>query len=190
MPCWVKMEFNPDALVRRVDHRKGVAAEKVHVAEALRDAAVGHDNRDLVQRLRQQCPEIPVIVRAAQPGARVALDGVVEIGEAERVAEKEHRRVVADNVPVAFLGVELDCSATDVALGVSGAAFACDGREADEQRRLLADRAEDLRLGKASNILRHCEGAVGAPALGVHAALGDHFAVEMRQLFEQPYVLQ
>jgi tetratricopeptide (TPR) repeat protein len=96
-----EMEFDPDALIGRVDHREGVAAEEVHVAEALRDAAVGHDDRHLVQRFGQQGPEIPVVVGAAQPGARVALDRVVEVGEAQRIAEEEHRRVVADDVPVA-----------------------------------------------------------------------------------------
>ena len=184
------MEFDPDALVRRIDHREGVAAEQVHMAEALRDAAVGHDDRDLVQRLGQQCPEIPVVVGAAQPGARVALDRVVEVGKAQRVAEEEHRRVVADDVPVAFLGVELQRSAADVALGVGGAALAGNGREAGEHRRLLADLGEDLRLGKAGDVVRHGEGAVGAPALGMHPPLGDHLAVEMRQLLDQPDVLQ
>ena len=185
-----EMEFDPDALVRRVDHRKGVAAEEVHIPEALRDAAVGHDDCDLVQRFGQQGPEIPVIVGAAHPGARVALDRVVEIGKAQRVAEKEHRRIVADDVPVALLSVELQRGAADVALGVGGAALASDGGEAREHRRLFADFGKDLRLRKAGDVLRHRKGAVGAPALGMHAALGDHLAVEMRQLLEQPDVLQ
>ena len=185
-----EMEFNPDAFVRRVDHRKGVAAEEVHIPEALRDAAVGHDDRHLVQRVGQQGPEIPVVVGAAHPGARVALDGVVEVGEAERIAEEEHRRVVADNVPVTLLGVELKRGSADIALGVGGATLAGNGGEAGEHRRLLADRAEDLRLGKAGDVVRYRKGAVGAPSFGVHAALGDHFAVEVSQLLEQPNVLQ
>src|SRR3984893_13238038 len=65
-----------------------------------------HRDGDLVQSLVQQCPEVPIVVRAAQPGARVPLDRMVEVGEAQRVAEEEHRRVVADNVPIAFFGVE------------------------------------------------------------------------------------
>jgi hypothetical protein len=60
-----------------------------------------------VQGLGQRGPEIPVVLRAAHVGARVALDGMVQVGELERVAQEEHRRVVADHVPVAFLGVEL-----------------------------------------------------------------------------------
>jgi hypothetical protein len=48
-----EMEFDPDAFVRRIDHREGVAAEEVHMAEAPRDAAVRHGDRDLVQRVWQ-----------------------------------------------------------------------------------------------------------------------------------------
>ena len=160
------------------------------MAEAPRDAAVRHRDRHLVQRLRHQCPEIPIIVGAAHPGARVALDGVVEIGKAQRIAEEEDRRVVADQVPVAFLGVELERSAADVTLGVGGTPFAGDRREAGKHRRLLADFGKDLRLRKARDVVCHGEGAVGAPALCMHAALGDHLAVEMRQLLDQPDVLQ
>ena len=98
-----EMEFHPDAFVRRIDHRKGVAAEEMHVTKAFRDATIGHDDGDLVQRLRQQRPEIPVVVRAAKPGARIALDGVVEVREAQRIAEEKYRRIIADDVPVSLL---------------------------------------------------------------------------------------
>src|SRR5437764_3093247 len=106
-----------------------MAAEEVHMAEAPRDAAVRHRDRHLVQRFQHQCPEIPVSVGAAHPGARVALDRVVEIGKAQRIAVEEDRRIVADQVPVAFLGVELQCSAADVTLGIGGTPFAGDHRE-------------------------------------------------------------
>src|SRR5882762_1672016 len=79
------MKLDPDALIGGIDQREGMAAEQVHVAEALRNAAIGHDDRDLVQRLRQQRPEIPVIIRAAQPGARVALGRMVEVRETRRL---------------------------------------------------------------------------------------------------------
>jgi hypothetical protein len=185
-----EMEFDPDAFVRRIDHRKGVAAEEVHIPEALRDAAVGHDDCDLVQRFGQQGPEIPVVVGAAHPGARVALDRVVEIGKAQRVAEEEHRRIVADDVPVAFLGIELERGSADIPLGVGGTTLAGNGREAGEHRGLLADRVEDLCLGEAGNVVRHRKGAMGAPAFRVHTALGDHLAVEVSQLLDKPDVLQ
>src|SRR3546814_2750970 len=90
-----------------VDHREGVAAIAVHVPEAARDAAVGHGDGHLVQRLRQQRPEIPVVVGGTQAGAWIALDGMVQVRKAQRITEEEDWRAVADDVPVAFLGVEL-----------------------------------------------------------------------------------
>src|SRR3546814_11119174 len=87
-------------------------------------------------------------------------------------------RVVADDVPVAFLGVELQGEAADVTLGISRSALAGDGRKAGEQGSLLAHLGEDLRLGVAGDFVRDGEGAVGSPAFGMHAALGDNFAIE------------
>src|SRR5712671_4152967 len=64
IPCWVrKWNLTQMRCVRGIDHRKCVAAEQVHMAEALRDAAVRHRDGDLVQSLGQQCPEVPIIVR-------------------------------------------------------------------------------------------------------------------------------
>ena len=156
-----------------------MAAEAVHVAVGWRDAAVAHDDGDLVQRLGQRGPEVPVVLGAAHVGARVALDGVVEVGELERIAQEEDRRVVAHQIPVALLGVELHGEAADVALGVGGAALAGHGGEADEEVGLLADLGEDLGPGVAGDVVGDGEGAVGAGALGVHAALGDHLPVEV-----------
>jgi hypothetical protein len=51
-------------------------------------------------------------------GARVALDRVVKVRKLERVAQKEHRRVVAHHVPVAFFRVKLDRKAANIALRV------------------------------------------------------------------------
>ena len=185
-----KVKFDPGALVVGIDETVSMAAEAMHVAKAARDAALAHDDGDLVQGLGQQGPEVPVVIGAAHASTRIALDGVVEVGKAQRIAEKEHRRIVAYHVPVALLGVEFQGEAADVALGIGGAALAGDGREAGEHRCLLADLGEDLRLGVAADVMGDREGAVGTRALGVHAPLGDHFAVEVRELLDQPDVLQ
>ena len=71
-----------------------------------------------------EAPEVPVVEGAAQVGARVPFHGVVEVGEFQRVAQEEDRRVVAHEIPVALFGVELHGEAADVALGVGGAALA------------------------------------------------------------------
>ncbi|MGY2982932.1 hypothetical protein ACVI1K_000279 [Bradyrhizobium sp. USDA 4508] len=185
-----EMEFHPDALIVGIDHAVGVAAEAVLVTEAFRDAALAHDDGDLVQRFRQQRPEIPVHVGVAHPRARMPLDGVVEVDEAQGVAEEEHRRVVADHVPIAFIGVEFQRETANVALGVRRAALAGDRREPREHRRLLADLREHAGLGVARDVVGDGEGAVRAGALGMHPPLRDHLAVKMRQLLDQPDILQ
>ena len=162
----------------------------MHVAIAARDAAVAHHHGDLVQSLGQQCPEVPVVLRAAHVGARVAFDRVVEVGELERITQEEDWRVVAHHVPVAFLGVELDREAADIALGIRRAALAGDGGKAREDLGLLAHLGEQLRLGVLRDIVGDSEGAIGARPLGVHAPLRDHLAVEVGQLFQKPEILQ
>jgi hypothetical protein len=62
----------------------------------------------------------------------LGLHGVDQVGELDRVLDEEDRDVVADDVPVAFLGVELDGEAADVAGQVHRALVAGHGREADE----------------------------------------------------------
>jgi len=183
------VELDPDALVFLVVEREGMLAEHVHVAEAVGDAAVGHDDRALVERLGQQRPEVPGVLRGAHAGVGVALDGAVEVREVVHVAEEEGRGVVADEIPVALLGVELAGEAADVALGVGRAALARHGGEADEDVGLLADLGEELGLGVPGDVVRHGEVAVSAPALGVHAPLGDDLAVEVGQLLQQPHIL-
>src|SRR6201999_3826589 len=105
-------------------------------------------------------------------------DGMVEVGETQRIAEEEHRRIVADDVPVAVLGIELEGGAADVAFRIGRAALAGDGREAREHGRLLPDLRENLGLGVPGDVVGYREGAVGTPTLGVHAPLRDYLAVE------------
>ncbi|MNP59319.1 hypothetical protein D3C76_1543060 [compost metagenome] len=79
-------EFHPVPFVGCVDKAEGMAAKAMHVPITIRHAAVAHDDGDLVQGLWQVGPEVPVVLRAAHTGARVALHGVVEVRKIQRVA--------------------------------------------------------------------------------------------------------
>ena len=92
------MEFDPCALVVLVVEAEGVAAEAVHMAERGRNAARTHRDRHLVERFREERPKIPVVVGTSHAGARIAFDGVVQVGEFQRVAEEEDWRVVAHEI--------------------------------------------------------------------------------------------
>ena len=59
-----------------------------------------------------------VTIHVAQIGARMPLLGVDEIGEFQAIADEEHRRVVADDVSIALLGIEAQCKAAHVALRI------------------------------------------------------------------------
>ena len=185
-----EMKLDPVALVLGVDEAEGVAAETVHVAVGSGNAPVAHDDGDLVQRLGQRGPEVPVVLGAAQVGAGISLDGVVEVGEFERIAQEEDRRVVAHQVPVALLGVELHGKTPDVPLGVGSAALAGHRGKAQEKIGLLADFGKNLGLGVAGDVVGDGKGAIGAGTLGVHAAFGDYLPVEVGKFLQIPDILQ
>jgi len=62
----------------------------------------------------------------------LGLAGMNDIGELDGVLDEEDGDIVADNVPVALLRVELDSEAADIAYCVGAATAAEDGREANE----------------------------------------------------------
>src|SRR3954453_16187764 len=72
------------------------------------------------------------------------LQGVDDVGELDRVADEEHREVVADEVPVAVLGVELHREAARVARRLGRVATAREGGEAHGDLRLLPGLLQQL----------------------------------------------
>ena len=134
-----------------VDQPEGVDAEALHEAERARDRPVGHDPHDHVHALGRERDEVPEVVvrglRLREAAVRLRLGGVDQVGELDRVLDEEDRDVVADEVPVALLGVELHGEAAHVAGQVGRALAAGDGREADERRRLLAGALEQVGPG-------------------------------------------
>ncbi|MCY1436439.1 hypothetical protein D9M71_525650 [compost metagenome] len=75
-------------------------------------------------------PEVPHRLGTFQVALRKTFLGVDKVGKLQRVTNEEHWRVVTDDVPVAFLGVELHREATRVTLGICRAALATNGGEA------------------------------------------------------------
>ncbi|OQB99613.1 MAG: hypothetical protein BWX80_03632 [Candidatus Hydrogenedentes bacterium ADurb.Bin101] len=185
-----QVELDPESLVLGINHAKGVASEPVHVPVGGGDAPVAHDHGNLVQRLGQGGPEIPVVQGAAQVGARVALDGVIEVGELQRVAQEENGRIVADQVPVAFFRVEFRGETANITFRISGAPFARHGGKSGKSLRFLADFGKNLCPGIACNIVGHGKSAEGAGTFGVHAPFRDDLPVEVGEFFEEPDVLQ
>ena len=134
---------------RLVDEAEGVHAEALHRAVAARDRPVRHRPHQHGGDLGHQRDEVPEGVvrrcRLRHREVRLGLGRVDQVGELHRVLDEEDRDVVADQVPVALVGVELHREAAHVARGVGRAALAEHGREAHEHRRLLAGLARRSR---------------------------------------------
>ncbi len=134
-------------------------------------------------------PEVPLHVVVAQAVSAAALLRADEVRELHRVADEEDRGVVADEIVVALIGVELQRESARVAPRVGRALLAGDGREAREHLGLLAG-LEQPRLRVGGDVSGRLEDAEGTGALRVHVALRDALAVEVRHLVQEVHVVQ
>ncbi|MBB30600.1 MAG: hypothetical protein CME25_17050 [Gemmatimonadetes bacterium] len=185
----LEVELDPEAFAVPVPQRIGVAAIAVHEGRVLRQAAIRHQDRHLMQRFGMTPPEVPHGRRAAQVGARVTLLSVNEVRELQGIADKEDGRVVAHHIPVALVGIEFQRKAAHVAFIVGRALFASHGGKAGQHLGLLAGFGKDRCAAVLADVMGHGEGAEGAPALGMDDPFGNAFAVLMGQLFKQLIVL-
>ena len=116
---------------------------------------------------------------------RMRLGGVDDVGELDAVLDEEHRDVVADEVEVALVGVELRREPAGVAHGVGRPARAQHGREADEHRRLDALWRGSAALVTPAGDPVADEDPVRAGAARVDHPLGDPLVVEVGDLLAQ-----
>src|ERR1700726_5182972 len=158
--------------------------------EGLWDSAVGHDDGDLMECLWKKSPEVPVILSAAKTGAGVALNSVVEVREAQGIAEEKDWSIVSDDVPISPLGVELESKPADIALRIGCPAFPGDRRKAREHRRLLSNLRKNRCLGVLCDVVCRGESSMRPPAFGVHPALRNDLAIKVCELHDQPDVLE
>ncbi len=140
-------------------------------------------------RLRRQGPEVPLHVVAAQTRVRQALLRADEVLELHRVLDEENGRVVAHQVVVAQLGVELQREPARVALGVRATLFGRDRGEPGQHLGALA-RLQEVRLGVRADVGGDDELSERSAALGVHDPFGHTFPVELRHLLQEVVVLQ
>jgi hypothetical protein len=115
---------------------------------------------------------------------------VDEVRELHWIADEEHRRVVADHVVVAFFGIELECEATNVAIGVCVSFLSCHGGKARQHWCAFSDLAEEVRLGPLGDVVGHLEVAKRAASLDVVHAIGDALANEVGKLLDEVDVVQ
>src|SRR5574344_507717 len=109
-----QMELHPKANSVFIDKAIGVRTKAMHVAIRSRNASIGHHHRNLMKSFGKHCPKVPIVLSRAHVGSRVSLYSMIQIGELERVANKEYRGIVSYQIPVAFIGIKLNGKATNV----------------------------------------------------------------------------
>ncbi|MNF54933.1 hypothetical protein D3C84_363770 [compost metagenome] len=182
--------LHPVTLTLSVDEAVSVAAEAMHVTVSIRDTPVGEQDGDLVQRLGRMRPEVPHRLGTLQVALRQTLLGVDKVWKLQWITNEEHGGIVANDVPVAFLGVELQGEPARITLGIGRTTLATHGGKPQESRGLLANCLKQLRAGVLSDIACHGERTVGTRAFGVYTALRDVFTVEVGKLLDQVKVVE
>jgi hypothetical protein len=126
--------------------------------------------------------------RPAEASVRLHLHRSGRGRELDRVLDEEDRDVVADEVPVAFVGVELDREAAHVARRVHRAGAARDGGEADENRASLALLWNSGPVSSGS--LSSLEERRARRAARVHDPLRNSLVIEVEDLLAQDEVFE
>jgi hypothetical protein len=106
------------------------------------------------------------------------LSSMYHIRKFHTVLDEEHRNVIANNVPVTFLGVEFDSKTTNIADSVCRATATKDSREPQEDRSLARSVRQNTGRCDIFGRLEEGEFSKGTGATGVDDALRDAFVVE------------
>ena len=189
------VELDEGRLSPGVDQAEGVDAEAFHEPERPGQGPVGHDPHDHVHALGRERDEVPEVVvsrlRLGEVPVGLGLGGVDQVGELDGVLDEEHGDVVADEVPVALLRVQLDGEPPDVPGHVGRALAAGDGREPHERRR-SSRRPSGTGRRLVTWALRPVvlEIPVRPVSSGVDDPLGDAFVVEVEDLLAEVEVFE
>jgi hypothetical protein len=96
---------------------------------------------------------------------------------------------LADHVPIALLGVELESKASWISCSIRRALLPSDSRETCRHRCLLANLTEEIGRGDVGDIVRHRELAERTCAFCMNDSLGDPLAIEMGKKVDKVNVL-
>ena len=182
-------ELDKVTLALGVDESKGVDTESLHHAVGTGNGAITHGPGEHVSGLGVVKLEIPeVVVSRLGLGdlvVRLGLASVDDIRELDGVLDEEDGDVVANEIPVTLLCVELGGETTDITNSVGTAPAAEDGREAHKDGGLARGIGKDLGHCEVFGALVDSELAKGTAATGVDYSLGDSLVIEAHDLMTQ-----
>ncbi len=181
--------LDPEFLALGINPHICVRAIAVHMPPGPRQSAFAHQIGHLMRALWIVDPEIPLHVIVAQARIGKPLLTADKVRELHRVANEEDWRVIADQVVIAFTGVEFQREATHVAPGVGAAHLTGYGRKA-RQHLCRHTLLEQGCFGIGRNVLGGFEYAERPGTLGVWLTLRHLLSIEMSHLLEKVHVVQ
>lgn len=137
------MKLAINRLTLGVSQFEGMRSITIHMPMSLRSSTIRKQERNLMSRLLSQSDEVPKHIRILQVSHRVPLLGVDETWKEDGIPDKEDGRVVADQIPVSIVGVELDSKAARITSSVSRSGLTADCTEANGKRSLLSHSGEN-----------------------------------------------
>ena len=105
-----------------VDPLKGMHTETIHLAIVGGHSQVGINEGQHLRRFRNVAEEIEEAIRILFVGDRGRFQRMNHVGKLNGIADKEYRKVVADKIIVAFVGIEFGGKAAWVAGNFRGTA--------------------------------------------------------------------
>lgn len=166
-----EVELDEGAFAFIVDESPGVNAEALHHPERPGDGAVGQNPHRHGGGLRAETHPVPRIVvsglRLRNFVMRLGLEGVDKIGKLNRILDEEDGNIVTHAVPYAFVGIELDCEASNVPDGICTSSRTRNGTETQKDRCLPGSVGQEAGLGQLRNGGVKLEGTVsgGSPSV-------------------------
>lgn len=106
-----------------------------------------------MKRLGREREKVPSSIGVLEISARITLLSVNEVRELGGITDKEDGRVVANNVEIAFLGVELESKTTGITGSIRAALLAAYSGETSKHGSLLANFTEELGLAEVCDIM-------------------------------------
>ena len=116
--------------------------------------------------------------------------GMGKVGKLDGILDEKYRDVIANEIPIPLLGVELHRKAAHVACKVGRAAISGDCGKPYEHRGPLADFAEHKCGRQVAQAVGELEMAVRRQPARMDDTLGDALMVEVENLFAQNEVFE
>jgi len=118
------------------------------------------------------------------------LGSMNQVGEFHRILNKKNRNIVANDVPVALFGVELDSKTPHIARHVRRTLAARHSGKSHKGRGFFALALEDIGAGDVLEGIVGFKIAMGAVTPGMYYPFGDSLMVKMKDLVAQNVVFQ